>query len=186
MSRIGKEIVYIPESVKVTFQGQRIIVDGPQGFICKTLPVLVRFNYCIFTLYGAKMLLITKRHDTKLSQAIYGLFRTLVANMIDGVSVGFQKKLQIKGVGYKAQLDGKDLVLNMGYSHTVKMAVPSGLVVKVENPTTIVVSGAEKDMVGEFAAKIRSVRPPEPYKGKGITYEGEIIRRKAGKTRKGR
>ena len=129
-------------------------------------------------------LLIEKTQDTKLSQALYGLSRTLVANMVTGVSVGFEKKLQITGVGYRAQLDGKDLVLNMGYSHPVKMVTPSELSVKVENPTNVVVSGMQKDMVGEFAAKIRAVRPPEPYKGKGIAYEGEIIRRKAGKTGK--
>jgi len=122
--------------------------------------------------------------ETNLSRAIYGLSRTLVANMVIGVSKGFEKKLQITGVGYRAQLDGKNLVLNMGYSHPVKMITPQELSVKVENPTTVVVSGMEKELVGEFAAKIRSVRPPEPYKGKGIAYAGEIIRRKAGKTGK--
>ena len=127
---------------------------------------------------------IEKAQDTKLSQALYGLSRTLVANMVIGVSEGFEKRLQITGVGYRAQLDGKDLVLNMGYSHPVKMITPTELSVKVENPTSVVVSGVQKDMVGEFAAKIRSVRPPEPYKGKGIAYEGEFIRRKAGKTGK--
>jgi large subunit ribosomal protein L6 len=104
--------------------------------------------------------------------------------MVTGVSTGFQKKLEITGVGYRAQLDGKDLVLNMGYSHPVKMVTPKELSVNVESPTIVVVSGMQKDLVGEFAAKIRSVRPPEPYKGKGIAYEGEIIRRKAGKTGK--
>jgi len=129
-------------------------------------------------------LFIEKTQDTKLSQALYGLSRTLVANMVTGVSAGFEKRLQITGVGYRAQLDGKDLVLNMGYSHPVKMITPKELSVKVENPTNVVVSGMQKDLVGEFAAKIRSVRPPEPYKGKGIAYEGEVIRRKAGKTGK--
>ena len=104
--------------------------------------------------------------------------------MVTGVSEGFEKRLQITGVGYRAQLDGKDLVLNMGYSHPVKMITPTELAVKVESPTSVVVSGMQKDMVGEFAAKIRAVRPPEPYKGKGIAYEGEFIRRKAGKTGK--
>jgi large subunit ribosomal protein L6 len=104
--------------------------------------------------------------------------------MVIGVSKGFEKKLQITGVGYRAQLDGKNLVLNMEYSHPVKMITPQELSVKVENPTTVVISGMEKELVGEFAAKIRSVRPPEPYKGKGIAYAGEIIRRKAGKTGK--
>jgi large subunit ribosomal protein L6 len=127
---------------------------------------------------------LEKAKDTKLSRALYGLSRTLVANMVQGVSGGFHKKLQITGVGYRAQLDGKDLVLNMGYSHPVKMITPPTLSVNIENTTSITVSGIEKDAVGEFAAKIRSVRPPEPYKGKGIAYEGEVIRRKAGKTGK--
>ena len=104
--------------------------------------------------------------------------------MVIGVSEGFQKRLQITGVGYRAQLDGKDLILNMGYSHPVRLNTPATLSVNVETPTTVIVSGLEKDLVGEFAAKIRSVRPPEPYKGKGIAYEGEYIRRKAGKTGK--
>ena len=131
-----------------------------------------------------QQLVLEKSQDTKLAQALYGLSRTLVSNMVKGVSEGFEKRLQITGVGYRAQLDGKDLVLNMGYSHPVKMLTPSELSVKVENPTSVVVSGMQKDMVGEFAAKIRSVRPPEPYKGNGIAYEGEVIRRKAGKTGK--
>jgi large subunit ribosomal protein L6 len=131
-----------------------------------------------------RTLVLEKIQDTKLSQALYGLSRTLISNIVTGVSEGFNKRLQITGVGYRAQLDGKDLVLNMGYSHPVHMLTPTSLSVKVETPTSVVVSGMEKGMVGEFAAKIRSVRPPEPYKGKGIAYEGEIIRRKAGKTGK--
>ena len=104
--------------------------------------------------------------------------------MVTGVSVGFTKRLQIAGVGYRAQLDGKDLILNMGYSHPVRMITPQTLSVNIESPTSLVISGIEKELVGEFAAKVRAVRPPEPYKGKGISYEGEIIRRKAGKTGK--
>ena len=129
-------------------------------------------------------LFLEKAQDTKLSQALYGLSRTLVSNMVIGVSEGFNKRLQITGVGYRAQVDGKDLILNMGYSHPVRMITPTSLSVKCETPTTVVVSGMEKDVVGEFAAKIRALRPPEPYKGKGIAYDGEIIRRKAGKTGK--
>jgi len=180
MSRIGKQFIGIPEKVNVTLDGQKILVDGPKGSLSKILPSLV----CCSLDEGNKKLFIEKTQDTKLSQALYGLSRTLVANMVKGVSAGFEKRLQITGVGYRAQVDGKDLVLNMGYSHPVKMVTPSELAVKVENPTTVVVSGIQKDMVGEFAAKIRSVRPPEPYKGKGIAYEGEVIRRKAGKTGK--
>jgi len=180
MSRIGKQSINIPEKVNVKLDGQKVLVDGPKGSLSRILPSLV----CCTLDEGQQRLYIEKTQDTKLSQALFGLSRTLVANMVTGVSIGFEKRLQITGVGYRAQLDGKDLVLNMGYSHPVKMVTPSELSVKVENPTSVVVSGMQKDMVGEFAAKIRSVRPPEPYKGKGIAYEGEIIRRKAGKTGK--
>jgi len=180
MSRIGKQCIEIPQKVNVKLEGQKISVDGPKGNLTKVLPSLV----CCTLDETHKKLFVEKTQNTKLSQALYGLSRTLVSNMVIGVSKGFEKKLQITGVGYRAQLDGKDLVLNMGYSHPVKMITPTELSVKVENPTSVVVSGIQKDMVGEFAAKIRSVRPPEPYKGKGISYEGEIIKRKAGKTGK--
>jgi large subunit ribosomal protein L6 len=180
MSRIGKKFINIPEKVKVKLDGQKISVDGPKGSLSRILPSLV----CCTLDDTSQKLFLEKTQDTKLSQALYGLSRTLVANMVTGVSSGFEKRLQITGVGYRAQLDGKDLVLNMGYSHPVKMVTPTELSVKVESPTSVVVSGMQKEMVGEFAAKIRSVRPPEPYKGKGIAYEGEVIRRKAGKTGK--
>ena len=180
MSRIGKQGIVVPEKVKVKLEGQKISVDGPKGSLSRILPSLV----CCTLDEGKQQLFIEKTQDTRLSQALFGLSRTLVANMVTGVSTGFQKRLTITGVGYRAQMDGKDLVLNMGYSHPVKMITPKELTIQVESPTSVVVSGAEKDMVGEFAAKIRSVRPPEPYKGKGIAYEGDIIRRKAGKTGK--
>jgi large subunit ribosomal protein L6 len=180
MSRIGKQFIVVPEKVKVKLDGQKILVEGPKGSLSRILPSLI----CCTLDDTSQKLFLEKTQETKLSQALYGLSRTLIANMVTGVSSGFEKRLQITGVGYRAQLEGKDLVLNMGYSHPVKMITPNELSVKVENPTTVLVSGMEKDMVGEFAAKIRSVRPPEPYKGKGIAYEGEIIRRKAGKTGK--
>jgi large subunit ribosomal protein L6 len=180
MSRIGKQSIDIPEKVKVKLDGQKILVDGPKGSLTRILPSLI----CCSLDEQTQTLVIEKTQNTKLSQALYGLSRTLVSNMVVGVSTGFEKRLQITGVGYRAQLDGKDLLLNMGYSHPVKMVTPSELAVKVESPTSVVVSGMQKDLVGEFAAKIRAVRPPEPYKGKGIAYEGEVIRRKAGKTGK--
>jgi large subunit ribosomal protein L6 len=180
MSRIGKQFISIPEKVKVKLDGQKVSVDGPKGSLSRVLPSLV----CCSLDETNQKLFVEKTQNTKLSQALYGLSRTLVSNMVIGVSDGFEKRLQITGVGYRAQVDGKDLVLNMGYSHPVKMITPPELAVKVESPTSVVVSGMQKDMVGEFAAKIRSVRPPEPYKGKGIAYEGEVIRRKAGKTGK--
>jgi large subunit ribosomal protein L6 len=178
MSRIGKKFITVPKTVNVKLEGQKISVDGPKGSLSRILPSLICCTLNENTLF------LEKAEDTKLSRALYGLSRTLVSNMVKGVSEGFYKKLQITGVGYRAQIDGKDLVLNMGYSHPVRMIAPSSVSVNVENPTTVIVSGLEKDLVGEFAAKIRSVRPPEPYKGKGIAYEGEYIRRKAGKTGK--
>ena len=180
MSRIGKQYIQIPEKVEVKLEGQKVSIKGPKGNLSRILPSFI----CCTLDDTEKKLILEKAQETKLSQALYGLSRTLVANMVTGVSIGFNKKLQISGVGYRAQLDGKDLVLNMGYSHLVRMVPPSTISVSVENPTSIVVSGMEKDVVGEFAAKIRAVRSPEPYKGKGIAYEGEIIRRKAGKVGK--
>jgi large subunit ribosomal protein L6 len=180
MSRIGKLGIIVPEKVEIKLEGQKIFVKGPKGNLSRILPSLV----CCTLDESKQQLYIEKTKNTKLSQALYGLSRTLVANMVTGVSTGFEKRLQITGVGYRAQLDGKDLVLNMGYSHPVRMIPPPQVSVILEGPTTIVVSGIELDIVGEFAAKIRAVRPPEPYKGKGIAYEGEVIRRKAGKTGK--
>jgi len=180
MSRIGKSVISIPQKVKVTLNGQKILVDGPKGTLTRVLPSLV----CCTLDETNQKLFVEKTQNTKLSQALHGFSRTLVANMVIGVSEGFEKKLQITGVGYRAQMDGKDLILNMGYSHPIKMITPAELSLKLESPTSVVVSGMQKDIVGEFAAKIRSVRPPEPYKGKGIAYENEIIRRKAGKTGK--
>ena len=180
MSRIGKQFIAIPQKVNVSIDGQKIVVDGPKGSLSRILPSLI----CCTQSEQEGKLFIEKAQDTKLAQALYGLSRTLVANMVTGVSEGFNKRLQITGVGYRAQLDGKDLVLNMGYSHPIKMLTPGSLSVKVESPTSVVISGMEKDAVGEFAAKVRSVRSPEPYKGKGIAYEGEVIRRKAGKVGK--
>merc|ERR1712127_687047 len=132
---------------------QKISVDGPKGSLFRILPSVI----CCTLDEEENRLLLEKAEDTRLSQALYGLSRTLVANMVTGVSDGFSKKLQITGVGYRAQLNGNDLVLNMGYSHPVKMVTPSGLMVKVESPTSVIVSGIQKDMVGEFAAKIRAV-----------------------------
>jgi|TARA_B100000683_G_C12475506_1_gene549377 large subunit ribosomal protein L6 len=180
MSRIGKQSIAVPPKVTVKLERQKISVDGPKGNLSRILPSVI----CCTLDEKSNQLVIEKAQDTRLAQALYGLSRTLVSNMVTGVSDGFSKKLQISGVGYRAQLDGKDLVLNMGYSHPVRMVPPPQVSVSLDGPTTIIISGIELDVVGEFAAKIRSVRPPEPYKGKGIAYEGEIIRRKAGKTGK--
>ena len=180
MSRIGKQFITIPNKVSVKLDGQKISVDGPKGSLSRILPSLV----CCSIDEKENKVFVEKAKDSKLSRALHGLSRTLVANMVTGVSSGFEKRLQITGVGYRAQMSGKNLVLNMGYSHPVTMITPETINVNVETPTSVIISGLEKDLVGEFAAKIRSVRPPEPYKGKGTAYEGEYIRRKAGKTGK--
>jgi large subunit ribosomal protein L6 len=178
MSRIGKKFIMVPKQVKVNLNGQKISIDGPKGTLSRILPSPL---CCTFNGQQGK-LFIQKTQDTKISKPLHGLMRTLVANMVTGVSEGFYKRLQIVGVGYRAQIDGKNIVLNMGYSHLVRILIPNSLSVTCETPTTVVISGIEKDAVGEFASKIRSVRPPEPYKGKGIMYENEVIHRKAGKT----
>ena len=180
MSRIGKKYINVPENVSIELKGQKISINGPKGNLSRILPSFI----CCKINHEEKKVFLEKAQETKLAQALYGLSRTLVNNMITGVSVGFSKRLQIAGVGYRAQLDGKDLILNMGYSHPVRMITPQTLSVNIESPTSLVISGIEKELVGEFAAKVRAVRPPEPYKGKGISYEDEIVRRKAGKTGK--
>ena len=180
MSRIGKKYINVPDNVSIKLNGQKISINGPKGNLSRILPSFI----CCTIDQEKKKIFLEKAQETKLAQALYGLSRTLVDNMVTGVSVGFTKRLQIAGVGYRAQLDGKDLILNMGYSHPVRMITPQTLSVNIESPTSLVISGIEKELVGEFAAKVRAVRPPEPYKGKGISYEGEIIRRKAGKTGK--
>ena len=177
MSRIGNNPISIPEGVSVNVNNNVITVNGKNGELSQV------FDGVSFDI-SDNTILVKRNSESKDHKAKHGLYRSLVANMVTGVSSGFEKRLQITGVGYRAQLDGKDLVLNMGYSHPVKMITPSELAVKVESPTSVVVTGMQKDLVGEFAAKIRAVRPPEPYKGKGIAYEGEVIRRKAGKTGK--
>ena len=180
MSRTGKKYINVPDNVSIKLNGQKISINGPKGNLSRILPSFI----CCTIDQEEKKIFLEKAQETKLAQALYGLSRTLVDNMVTGVSVGFTKRLQIAGVGYRTQLDGKDLILNMGYSHPVRMITPQTLSVNIESPTSLVISGIEKELVGEFAAKVRAVRPPEPYKGKGISYEGEIIRRKAGKTGK--
>ncbi|MBD2664498.1 50S ribosomal protein L6 [Richelia sinica FACHB-800] len=178
MSRIGKRPITIPAKVQVTIDGTNVAVKGPKGELARELPTNV-----IVTQEG-DTLLVTRRDDTRPSRQLHGLSRTLVANMVEGVSQGFQRRLEIQGVGYRAQVQGGTLVLNMGFSHQVHIAPPDGIQFAVENNTNVIVSGYDKEIVGNTAAKIRAVRPPEPYKGKGIRYAGEVVRRKAGKTGK--
>ena len=175
MSRIGKKSVAVPAGVTATITGQSVAVKGPKGELKTTLneQVLVKMEQ------GA--IKVDPKDQTKLARSSWGLSRTLVANMVKGVTDGFSKSLEINGVGYRAALNGKVLQLNLGYSHDVNYAVPAGIEIKVPKPTEIVISGIDKQRVGQVAAEIREYRGPEPYKGKGVKYAGETIFRKEGK-----
>lgn len=181
MSRIGKRPIDLPDKVTVEIQGQHVTVKGPKGQLDRTLtdPVSVELD--------GKTVKVLRRDDSRLARQRHGLSRTLVANMVEGVSQGYTKTLEIQGVGYRAQMQGKTLILNVGYSHPVNIEPPEGIqldVPKESRGLQITISGIDKEVVGNLAAKIRSVRPPEVYKGKGIRYQGEIVRRKAGKAGK--
>lgn len=178
MSRIGKRPISVPAKVSVTIQGQDVTVKGPKGELSRTLPseVIVEQED------GA--LIVKRRDDSRSARERHGLCRTLVANMVEGVSQGFQKRLEIQGVGYRAQVQGRTLNMSLGYSHPVKFEPPPGIDFAVENNTNVIISGIDKEAVGNIAASIRAARPPEPYKGKGVRYAGEYVRRKAGKAGK--
>jgi large subunit ribosomal protein L6 len=179
MSRIGKRPITIPAKVQVTIDGTKVVVKGPKGELSRDLPVNVTVAQ------EGETLQVARKDESRTSRQLHGLSRTLVANMVEGVSQGFQRRLEIQGVGYRAQVQGRNLILNMGFSHQVQIEPPEGIQFAVENNTNVIVSGYDKEIVGNTAAKIRAVRPPEPYKGKGIRYAGEVVRRKAGKTGKG-
>lgn len=178
MSRIGKKPIPIPNKVEVTIQGLNVAVKGPKGTLERTLPPKITLEQ------EGNTVKVIREDDSRTARERHGLCRTLVANMIDGVATGFQKRLEIVGVGYRASAQGNKLTLNVGYSKPVEMMMPQGIDVAVENNTQVIVSGINKELVGNTAATIRAVRPPEVYKGKGIRYQGEFIRRKAGKTGK--
>ncbi len=178
MSRIGKAPIPVPDKVTVSLNGLAVTVKGPKGELSRTLPDGVTISQ------EGNTLQVNPVNTSRRSRERHGLSRTLVANMVEGVSQGFTRKLEIVGVGYRASLQGKKLVVSAGYSHPVEMVPPEGVSFSVENNTTVFVSGADKEVVGNEAAKVRAIRPPEPYKGKGIKYEGEKILRKAGKTGK--
>ena len=178
MSRIGKRPIAVPDKVTVNIDGQHIKVKGPKGELERELPSLVSVEQ------DGSTLSVKRQDDSRISRQRHGLSRTLVANMIDGVSKGFEKRLSIQGVGYRAQVKGKQLILNVGYSKPVEIDPPEGIQLAVENNTQVIVTGINKEIVGNVAARIRAVRPPEPYKGKGIRYLGEVVRRKAGKAGK--
>ncbi|PPS01481.1 hypothetical protein GOBAR_AA19179 [Gossypium barbadense] len=178
-SRIGKQPITVPSNVTITMEGQDIKVKGPLGEMALTYPREVKVDR-----EESGALRIRKSVETRRANQMHGLFRTLTDNMVVGVSKGFEKRLQLIGVGYRATLEGKDLVLSLGFSHPVRMAIPDDIQVKVEENTRIVVSGYDKSDVGQFAATIRKWRPPEPYKGKGVKYADEVVRRKEGKAGK--
>lgn len=178
MSRIGKRPITVPNKVTVTIDGSHVAVKGPKGELARVLPALVSVEQ------EGETILVKRRDESRSARQMHGLSRTLVANMVEGVSQGFQRRLEIQGVGYRAQVQGRNLTLNVGYSHPVNIEPPEGVQIAVENNTNVTVSGYNKEEVGNTAAKIRAVRPPEPYKGKGIRYAGEAVRRKAGKTGK--
>lgn len=179
MSRIGKRPIAVPAKVEVKISGNHVAVKGPKGELTRDLPAQVEVKQ------EGETLTITRRNESRVARQMHGLSRTLVANMVEGVSQGFQRRLELQGVGYRAAVQGKNLVLSVGYSHQVQIEPPAGVQFAVENNTNVIVSGFDKEIVGNTAARIRAVRPPEPYKGKGIRYAGEAVRRKAGKTGKG-
>lgn len=175
MSRIGKKPIEVPSGVTVTLEGRTVTVKGPRGTLSRQLPPIVTVKQ------DGSVITVVRPDDETASKAMHGLTRTLVANMVEGVTKGFQKNLDIVGVGYKAEVKPYGLLMSLGYSHQIEVKAPEGIKLAAPTPTSIVVDGANKEVVGQIAAEIRSLRPPEPYKGKGVKYQGENIRRKAGK-----
>ena len=178
MSRIGKKPIEIPTGVTITINGDVVTVKGPKGELTRS------FNSDIEIKVEENVINLSRPSESKEHRSIHGTTRSLLANMVEGVSKGFEKSLELIGVGYRAQKQGKKLVLNVGYSHPVEFEPEEGLEVEVPSNTKVIVKGINKERVGALAANIRQVRPPEPYKGKGIRYEGEVVRRKEGKTGK--
>ena len=179
MSRIGKKPITIPAGVDVKVDGSKVTVKGPKGTLENT------FNSEINIALEGNEVIVTRPTDDKNHRALHGLTRTLINNMVEGVTNGYSKTLEVNGVGYRAQKQGKNLVLNLGYSHQVIVPEIPGITIDVPSANSIVISGADKQQVGQFAAEVREKRPPEPYKGKGIKYADEHIRRKEGKAGKG-
>src|SRR5512133_430595 len=175
MSRIGRQPIELPAGVAVSLSPGRVMVNGPLGELSQQVPVRMQVEQEDGTVVVKRP---TERGEDR---ALHGLTRSLIANMVEGVTNGFQKRLEIQGVGYRASLRGTDLELNVGFSHPVVLEAPQGITFEVPTPTEVIVKGIDKQQVGQLAAEVRKVRPPEPYKGKGIRYEGEYVRRKVGK-----
>ncbi|WCJ37573.1 Ribosomal protein L6 family [Euphorbia peplus] len=178
-SRIGKQPISVPSNVTITLNGQELKVKGPLGELSRSYPREVKLERD-----EAGVIRVSKAMETRRANQMHGLFRTLTDNMVVGVSKGFEKRLQLVGVGYRGTVEGKDLVLSLGFSHPVRMPIPDDLQVKVEENTRIIISGYDKCNIGQFAASVRKWRPPEPYKGKGVRYVNEVIRLKEGKAGK--
>ena len=176
MSRIGRKPINIPAGVEVKVEGTCVTVKGPKGTLTQ------KFQPAMNIAVEGAEIVVTRPNDAKENRSLHGLTRTLISNMIVGVTEGFKKELDVNGVGYRVQKQGKDLVMNLGFSHQVIIPEIDGIVIDVPGPNKIIVNGCDKQMVGQFAAEIREKRPPEPYKGKGIKYVDEVIRRKVGKT----
>jgi len=176
MSRIGKKPVAFPENVKISQSAGTVKIEGPKGTLSSKLPEGINM------VVGEGNLIIERKSDERIVRAYHGLARTLIGNMVTGVSTGFEKSLEISGVGYRAEVAGNSLKLVLGFSSPVQYAIPKGIDVKVDKQINIVVSGIDKQLVGRVASEIRALKKPEPYKGKGIKYAGEHIRRKAGKS----
>jgi len=174
MSRIGKKPILIPENVEVKIEGQKVIVKGPKGELSKEIRPEIKVEI------KEGKILLTPQRETKQTKAFWGLTRTLLANAIEGVTCGYEKKLQIEGLGFRANLEEDDLVLKVGFTNPIKLKTPEGIRFSIEK-NIITVSGIDKELVGKIAAKARKVKPPEPYKGKGIRYLGEVVRKKVGK-----
>jgi large subunit ribosomal protein L6 len=175
MSRIGKSPIELPGGVSVSISPGRVMVNGPLGELSQEVPSRMKIEQ------QDGSVIVTRPSDRGDDRALHGLTRSLIANMVEGVTNGFQKRLEIQGVGYRAALRGTDLELNVGFSHPVVLKAPAGITFEVPTPTEVLVKGIDKQQVGQIAAEVRKVRPPEPYKGKGIRYEGEYVRRKVGK-----
>ena len=180
MSRIGRQPVKVPNDVKVSISGNTVNIDGPKGKLSQTFHPDIAIEY----VQQDKQIVVKRSSDEKYHRALHGLTRALISNMVLGVTKGYSKNLEIVGLGYNAKVQGKDLILLLGYTHPVNVEIPKGIKIEVTNPTNpakLTVSGSDKQMVGQFSAVIRGMRPPEPYKGMGVKYEDEVIRRKAGK-----
>jgi len=178
MSRIGKLSIKIPPKVEVHIEDQSVSISGPYGKLSRTISPLMLLKI------ENQEISVAPKDNSRQARELHGLSRTLINNMVMGVSTKFERRLEIKGVGYRSQVKGKDLILNLGYSHPVVILIPSGIEVSIEANVNILIQGIDKEEVGQLAATIRSKRPPEPYKGKGILYKGEVIKRKVGKSGK--